>query len=434
MTKLTVENVRSFDRKSELAIKPLTLLVGENSTGKSTIMSLLAIISDEGNFPFNSDFNIPPFDLGSYDTIATYKGGRYGRASEFRFGFRQETKSKVSKEVEATFVNKYGNPVLKHIKIESEIGLIDLNFSKTDLVVKGKISLRASKKRGSKKIDFNIDQKILKEGSESIADSLTISILRDITRREGANDLDFNILDSLFLLIRGLTPFKTTSIAPIRTKPKRTYDKSLDNYIPEGDHIPYMLANLFAEEEKKEKRESIMKFLEEFGFESGLFKTLRVKRLGKKNTDPFQVNVNASGRMANLLDVGYGVSQALPVVVQTILNEKSNVILLQQPEVHLHPRAQAALGSFFSRQVSNQKKRMVIETHSDYLIDRIRVEVARGNISHKDISIVFFEKKDFSSVIHELSLDKNGNVIKAPECYREFFLNEELKLLTRTKH
>jgi hypothetical protein len=63
-----------------------------------------------------------------------------------------------------------------------------------------------------------------------------------------------------------------------------------------------------------------------------------------------------------------------------------------QPEVHLHPRAQAASGSFFVRLAKEERKQFVIETHSDYLVDRIRIDIAEGLISHLDVSVLFFER------------------------------------------
>ena len=92
----------------------------------------------------------------------------------------------------------------------------------------------------------------------------------------------------------------------------------------------------------------------------------------------------------NLVDVGYGVSQALPILVDTLQRPAADeVFLLQQPEVHLHPRAQAELGSFFVSQ-AGKKRRFVIETHSDYLVDRVRMEIRRGNIRAQDVSLLSF--------------------------------------------
>jgi predicted ATPase len=163
-----------------------------------------------------------------------------------------------------------------------------------------------------------------------------------------------------------------------------------------------------------------------------LFEKLRVKRLGKQPSEPFQLRVKpVAGPDANLMDVGYGVSQALPIVVDSIRAPNGAVVLVQQPEVHLHPRAQAALGTFFCEMASKNRKRFVIETHSDHLLDRIRIEVANGLIKPEDINIAFLDRDGINVSIHQLSVDKQGNVVNAPNSYRQFFLEEEEKLMLR---
>jgi predicted ATPase len=107
-------------------------------------------------------------------------------------------------------------------------------------------------------------------------------------------------------------------------------------------------------------------------------------------------------------------------------------MLLQQPEVHLHPKAQAALGSFFVRLVSKAEKHFVIETHSDFIVDRIRQEIAAGKIDCNSVGILFFDKKTLRQSVYSLALDKMGNILDAPPTYREFFLREEINLITRS--
>jgi len=86
---IIVENVRSFCDRQTIPLRPLTLLLGENSTGKTTFLAMLAHVR-QPDFPTTRPtFNIPPFDLGTFDSIATYKGGRYGRADQFSVGFEE---------------------------------------------------------------------------------------------------------------------------------------------------------------------------------------------------------------------------------------------------------------------------------------------------------------------------------------------------------
>ena len=101
------------------------------------------------------------------------------------------------------------------------------------------------------------------------------------------------------------------------------------------------------------------------------------------------------------------------------------MFLLQQPEVHLHPSAQAALGSLFCR-VADWDRQIVIETHSDHLLDRVRMDVrdGAGALKPEDVSILYFERQGLSVRIHSLRIDEEGNVLNAPPGYRRFFMDE----------
>ena len=160
-----------------------------------------------------------------------------------------------------------------------------------------------------------------------------------------------------------------------------------------------------------------------------MFTDVGVKQLGRGSGDPFQVQVKTGARSTNLMDVGYGISQILPLIVDAQRANSTTVLLLQQPEVHLHPKAQAALGSMIKDWVSKSKKTVVVETHSDYLVDRLRLEVKRGQLSESDLKIFFLEKKGNQTKLHLLTVDSEGNVLNAPDSYRDFFLREQMALL-----
>jgi hypothetical protein len=135
------------------------------------------------------------------------------------------------------------------------------------------------------------------------------------------------------------------AFAPIRTSPKRTYEPFIDSPSPEGAHVPMVLASIASKQARRWS--SIRTAMDNFGRESGLFSDVEIRRLGSNKSDPFQILVRPTKQAFNLTDVGYGVSQVLPIIVDSLNNSKESIFLLQQPEVHLHPRAQAELGSFF---------------------------------------------------------------------------------------
>jgi predicted ATPase len=117
------------------------------------------------------------------------------------------------------------------------------------------------------------------------------------------------------------------------------------------------------------------------------------------------------------------------VIVDLVQGRRQQTYLLQQPEVHLHPRAQAALGSFLCDLVKTTRSKVLVETHSDYIIDRVRADIRdKKNISHRDVVILFFERCGFDVKIHPITLDAQGNMDGQPRTYRSFFMEEERRL------
>lgn len=109
-----------------------------------------------------------------------------------------------------------------------------------------------------------------------------------------------------------------------------------------------------------------------------------MRSLGQDDGSPFQVQIRKYGRKRtlkgpgrNLVDVGYGVSQALPILTELLRIDPPEMCLFQQPEVHLHPSAQAALGSLFCS-IAASSMQLIVETNSDHLLDRIRMDVRDG--------------------------------------------------------
>lgn len=429
--KVLVENVRGFAGSHSLEIKPLTILVGENSSGKTTILSVIAAVL-QSDFPSIDSFNRSPFELGGYDTIATFRGGKYGRADNFTIGWEGETENQTY-SIKANYKSFQGIPRIFSLKIYLGNSNMELSFSD------GGWELKAS--ATNKKKSIALHSKGTSDGHKpfSISDLnyIIFRSLREQQERDAKEGIspDEEALEALYRIafsVTGQRP-RVTSLAPLRTRPRRTYDELIEEFKPEGDHVPLVLARFLTGTSARDK--AILGSIERFGKNSGLFDQLKVKRMGNKPSDPFQLRVKTTGPDANLIDVGYGVSQALPIVVDSLTSGRNdNVVLVQQPEVHLHPKAQAALGTFFAELVSgqpNSSRRFVIETHSDYLVDRVRIAVAEKIIRPDQISIIFLEKQGLDVQLHQLRLDSQGNIVDAPGKYRQFFLQEEVRLMTR---
>ena len=146
---------------------------------------------------------------------------------------------------------------------------------------------------------------------------------------------------------------------------------------------------------------------------------------------PFEVDVVLDDKALNLSTVGYGVSQSLPIFVELLFRPHGSVFAIQQPEVHLHPRAQAALGDVFFEMAIKDKKRFLIETHSDFTVDRFRMNYRKNNgHSRLNSQILFFERHNKMNTVTPLKIDSKGNLpSKQPDSYRRFFIGEEMLLL-----
>ena len=418
MDTLILEDFRCFAGRNEVPIRPLTLLVGENSTGKTSFLAAVSAAHD-GAAP---DFNEPPFHLGSYDEIANHGADR---AKGFAVG-RHFTIE------EPTFLQ----PILRRIRVEVHFSSVEAQPKISDLsVVSGDYKLEVrSLHRGQPRVSFSAGDQVVMDRSidESLltptgrasnrlwpALSATLHLAygrgNDETLRE--HDSDFYSLIDWALLDIGPRPY---AFAPIRTHPRRTYDPAAGAPHPEGHHIPMVLAVTSDDLDFRDR-------VQEFGRASGLYSSLGVRRLGPKGSDPFQIEVElpGGGGVRNLIDVGYGVSQAIPIIVDCVAALPASTLLIQQPEVHLHPRAQAAMGSFLGQLAATGRNDVIVETHSDYLLDRVLMDVRDEKIPPQDVLILYFERAADGVKIHPIEVDASGRVVDVPEGYRSFFLDEQ---------
>jgi AAA domain, putative AbiEii toxin, Type IV TA system/AAA ATPase domain len=217
-------------------------------------------------------------------------------------------------------------------------------------------------------------------------------------------------------------------LAPIRTKALRTYDELTTEFSPEGAHIPYLIRRTLR---SKKAAVKFKEFIHRIGESSGLFQDVLTRSYGRKETAPFEVDIVLDDKALNLSTVGYGVSQALPVLVELLDRPRGTWFAIQQPEVHLHPRAQAALGDVFFEMAANERKRFLVETHSDFTIDRFRMNYKRARAHKPDSQILFFERRDKHNVVSALAIGESGELsADQPESYRDFFVREEIRLLS----
>jgi hypothetical protein len=142
---------------------------------------------------------------------------------------------------------------------------------------------------------------------------------------------------------------------------------------------------------------------------------LTVKSMGADSGDLFEVRLIDTRRNARvsvaLPDVGFGVSQLLPFIVQSLLSEKQ-IISIEQPEVHVHPKLQADLGDLLAAAIKKDRpNQFIVETHSEHLILRLQRLVRKQQIKPEDVSVIYVSRGPEGANAERLRLDEEGDFI-----------------------
>ena len=438
ITQFTMEEVRCFGERQTFKIRPLTFLVGENSTGKTTTLACFHVLADYlGGEAI--DFNSHPYSMGTFKDIVR-NSRKKEKSFKLGFTFGDDNEDTI---VTVEFVEKQGG-------IEPTVSSVTIAFSDGEIIFQTKDKMESHLRLASSDQKLNQYRVDCIPGLlERAAFDLFFHLLQDppmgIAKKRSAEEKALvKYLKARESAGRGIFGqwnawefMSVFSTSPVRSRPKRTYDPTREFNDPEGSDVPMLLMR--TEAAKKTDWEALKTQLVEFGKSSGLFQNIEIKNLGRSLGAPFQLKFKVRGPNSNIIDVGYGVSQILPILVH-ILNpdisrrtrhspRRPDFFLLQQPEVHLHPKAQADLSSLLAKLASKGNRSFIVETHSDYMIDRARIEIRKGTIRPEDVSLIYFEPKRNTVNVHNIHFDKIGNMENVPPHYRGFFLQESKRLM-----
>jgi AAA ATPase domain len=422
MFSIRLTDFRCFGLAPAVDVKPITFLVGENSTGKTSFMAATRLLLEVFTRPQLNPFNRDPYRLGGFDQIANVKSLTGGRAEKFSLEFINPDGARQR------YSFKKGDPNPELAAYEFGVSDLSIEFLFEESAVKARLM------EGGTEI-FHFEPKNLPPVSALIRDLVYTQFL--FQNLIGTSDPNIapdikqhleNLVQKFHRSMRSMA-MQVFAFAPVRTEPKRIYTPSDIVASAEGEHVPLEMAR---HKVSKKQWGSVHDQLAQFGKSSGLYKDIDVRLLGSKKEigDPFQITLKIAGSPMNIVDVGYGVSQALPIIYQLQQSQMYQAFMLQQPEVHLHPRAQAELGTLIAHlSQENPAKIYMVETHSDYIIDRVRMEVAAKKIPHQSVTVVFFERKSKGVEATNIYLTPEGDLENVPEGFRSFFLQENRRLL-----
>jgi hypothetical protein len=426
-----MDNFRGFQDEVVL-LKQVNFLVGENSTGKSSFIELLKTLCYPLFWLHNPEFtNEQAVERRFHDLVSASSKKR----RSFTIGAVGPTSQRDSSPlgIFVTYTNKESRPSPRRVTLVGKEVITTLEGGIDTIMKKGERVKVRNKPTGDvfnssdpknairklAQIHSSNSALLDEELEEYLYPRVLLSRYQNLAgaSRESGNKRGISA-PSFFL--RDLI-----EIAPIRSKPRRTYDAPQTDYSPEGDHIPYLIKKKLGSATGGKAFEYLMK---QIGIDSGLFESIKVKSYGRDAYAPFELKITLGGAVLGLENVGYGVSQALPVIVEMFNIVRSSILTIQQPEVHLHPKAQASIGDLVANGSRKEGSAFFIETHSDFLIDRFRLNV-RIN-SAIESQLLFFERTNSGNSVSSIDIQADGSLAAdQPASYRDFFFNEAISLL-----
>lgn len=205
-------------------------------------------------------------------------------------------------------------------------------------------------------------------------------------------------------------------IGPIREHPHRIYEitnETYDTVGPKGENTPNLLRKI------GDNDSELNDWIQRFGFGD----KIELKH-HYSNSYSIRFLKNNSNYYTSIANAGFGASQILPLIVQALISPERSITIAEQPEIHLNPRIQGVLAELFVT-MANKGQTVIVETHSEHLLLRLRRLIAEEEIDADDVAIYFVEKEDSESKIREIKLQENGHI--NPIDWPKDFLGETLK-------
>ena len=441
MNSFRLKNMKSFIDSGEIKIKPITIFIGKNSSGKSSLVRFPIVLKqtmEESISPLL--FYGKYIDYGNYEDVV------------FDHKEKDDVFFKISMNI-SDIINVIGRPNGKYQGISKLKGLYKFlnkrEKSDNEIIIDIQVGRKLNRNRfygelEIKRFEMNFEEEqifcaklkgdtyecIFNNTFEKKVDLFFKGFIPNLIPISFDNDKLFDeelelLSDLLWVLDRYLSnTFSNVSyIGPFRRTPERNYRYQEASKLVIGSDGSYTSELLASYHRKGDK-----KFFRELNnwLESHLNIHIDVEDL-KGGMYRIVVKDLQTGVENNITDVGFGLSQVLPIIVQVLQKNRGkersytspmrdkamNINIIEQPELHLHPDAQSNLADLFIHGAAvNINNFFIVETHSEHLILRLRRRILEGTIDSDKVAIYYVERFDENkgSSVKELKIDSKGNI------------------------
>ncbi len=453
LTHLRIKNFKAWEDSGDIRLAPLTVIFGTNSAGKSSIGHLLlalkqTVASVDRRKALNLGDANSLIDLGTYEECVHQHDTNRKIGFELEWQQLPEFQDKKDDHLKISVSFEYIHDQIRvsslsYIKTpadkERDVETIDYSRTNdTDFVINpnGNSGFTPKRKRGQGRSTLPEPEKFFNIPEETLRCYQNLDFLQD-------NALETKkIFDNFYYL------------GPLRENPRRIYSWAGDYPEDVGQKGEYAIAAMLAATTKKrqihhpyqkherqksrnEKKFSFQALIAKWMKQLKLIEDFSVEPIAKgRKEHEVVIRINPSTSKVKITDVGFGISQVLPALVEAFYTPRHSTVLMEQPEIHLHPQVQPELADAFIEAVqihegeSPRDVQLIIESHSEHFLTRLRRRVAEEKIKPEEIAIYFVDNKEGKACIEPLRLNKYGDIENWPE---NFFGDEMGDLVARTE-
>ena len=411
ITKVAVNSFKSIAEECTIDIRPLTIIAGANSSGKSSIMKPLLMLKQTLEAPYDPGpllIDGPNVQFTSAEQFLSKLIGEKGAER-----FQIEIEIDESDSVKTTFGKR-----------QSGIEIVEMARE---------IKLEADQSLGLPSNPFTLYPEMSSEETKSLADQGLIPKGFNVVKRsrcflglesqDGHKSLDitpnlaFNIVNSIHL-------------PGLRGNPERTYKLTSTGPRYPGTFENYVASIIHDWQETTDER---LKTLADALYTLGLTGQVGTEKIGDTSIELRVGRLPHQGTgetdMVSIADVGFGVSQVLPILVALIVARPGQLVYLEQPEMHLHPRAQVALAQVLA-DAAQRGVLVIAETHSSLLLLGVQTLVAEGHLPLALVKLHWFTRnEDGATKVNPAALDEVGAYGDWPEDFDDVDLGAQSRYL-----
>ena len=431
LKKLRIENFKSW-RSAEVSFAPITAFFGANSSGKSSLIQFILLLkqtkdSPDRNLPLDFGNEESLVDLGSFPSSVFDHDEKLKIGWNLEWSLSEELNIRDPAERRRTLFS--GNS----ISVTSEVGLRG-NAPVGDLLVYSFGGSKFELRRDPARSEYHL-QAIGPTQFRFIRTPGRRWTLSAPTKSHAFPDQARTYFqNSQFLSELELSYVKQMDeilhLGPLRAPPRRQYTWAGSRPLDVGPSGEQTIAAILAAEAHDLKinfryRSPLLPFQQMIAWwlqKLGLIHSFQVKEVAP-GSGLYRVHVRRDENSADTLitDVGFGVSQILPALVLLNYVPSGSTVILEQPEIHLHPAVQSAFADLIITVAMHRKVQLIIESHSEHILQRLLRRIAEGRsspfpeITNKDVRLYFTQSKSGKSSLTELDVNLFGGVENWPD-------------------